>query len=135
MASMECAKECAKKRILIVDDESEVVEFIRDTLEPKYDVLAVLNGKEALSVVERERVDLILLDIAMPDMEGNEVLRRIRGNPDRVAIPICMVTALAGRNQRIESYRAGADEYLVKPFRTEALLETVARLLGESVGG
>jgi len=121
----------ARKRVLIVDDEKEVIEFIRDAIEHKYEVLAARSAGEALSVLKTETVDLILLDIAMPETDGINFLRQIRSEQRHAATPVCMVTAHAARSRKYDSLRAGADDYLVKPFRIEVLLKTIARLLGE----
>jgi CheY-like chemotaxis protein len=120
-----------KKLILIIDDEKDVVDFIRDALEERYSILTAPGGKEALAILATEPVSLILLDIAMPEMDGIALLRRVRNTPGTNSIPVCMVTAHASRKQKQDALRAGANNYLVKPFKMDALLQTVAAQLGE----
>ncbi len=120
-----------KKRILVVDDEKEIVEFINEVLEDRYEILTATDGPGALAILDKEDVDLILLDIAMQEMDGNKVLKSVRGNPKTAAVPVCIVTAIAASNQKQTSLLFGANDYLVKPFKIEKLLDTVAALLGE----
>ena len=121
----------ARKRILVVDDEKEALEYIHDILEDRYDVFTALDGKRALEILDAERIDLVLLDIAMQEMDGNKVLQKIRSMPRTETLPVCIVTAIAAPKQEQDSRRLGANDYLIKPFRIETLVDKVASLLGE----
>jgi len=111
-------------RILVVDDELEVRASLRLALELEdYEVLAAGDGLEALDALESTTVDAMLLDVAMPRMDGLELCRRLRGEGNRV--PILMLTARETVDDRVEGLEAGADDYLPKPF---ALRELLARL-------
>lgn len=120
-----------KKRILVVDDECEALEYIKDALEDEYVVFTAQNGETALDILSGERIDLVLLDIAMKEMDGNEALRKIRGIPGLGKVKVCIVSALMAPEQEKMSRELGADDYLVKPFRVDRLMDKVAALLDE----
>jgi len=114
----------AAARILVVDDEEEVRESLRLALELEdYDVVAAEDGHEALEALHAGEIDAMLLDVAMPRLGGLELCRRLRAAGNRV--PILMLTAKEGVDDRVEGLEAGADDYLPKPF---ALRELLARL-------
>ena len=127
--------DAARKRILVVDDEKETLEYIHDILEDRYDVFTAPDGRRALEILDRESVDLVLLDIAMQEMDGNKVLQKIRSMPRTESLPVCIVTAIAAHKQEQDSRRLGANDYLIKPFHIETLVDKVASLLGESEEG
>jgi two-component system response regulator MprA len=111
-------------RILVVDDEAEVRDSLRLALELEdYDVLDAGDGHEALDALAEGGVDAVLLDVAMPRMDGLELCRRLRGAGN--AVPVLMLTARESVDDRVEGLEAGADDYLPKPF---ALRELLARL-------
>ncbi len=122
----------AKTTLLIVDDEQRNRELIESFLErDAYELYMAESGAEALLLAEGTMPDLILLDVMMPDMDGYEVCRRIRAQSRLATIPIIMVTALDGRDSRLEGLDAGADEFLTKPVDSIELrtrVRTVARL-------
>src|SRR6185436_20990219 len=113
-------EESVKSRILIVDDEPSMREMLRIVLRRDgYDVTVAANGTEALDVLKRERMDLLLSDIRMPDISGVEVLRVAKeANRDLVAF---MMTAFASTDTAIEAMRLGAVDYLTKPFNMDEL--------------
>lgn len=105
-------------RIMIVDDERDIVELLRDYfIWNGYEVVTAGSGAEALLRLDG-RVDLILLDVNMPDMDGMEVCRRIR---DLVRCPILFLTARIEDEDKIRGFQAGGDDYIVKPFRIDEL--------------
>jgi diguanylate cyclase (GGDEF)-like protein len=104
-------------RILLVDDHEDNIEVLRVRLETwGYGVDARSNGVEALEYVEQSHPDLILLDVMMPDIDGMEVARRIKGNKSLPFIPIIMQTALDSTENKVEGLEAGADDYITKPI-------------------
>ena len=111
-------------KILIIDDTPHNVKMLVDLLSAKgYATVTAASGQEGLEQVEAERPDLVLLDVMMPGMDGYEVCRRIRANPEYGILPVVMVTALDPARERIKGLDAGADDFLTKPFdRTEVLL-------------
>ena len=113
-------------RILVADDESAIRRLLRLTLGAEHDVLEAADGAEALRHLVRERPDVVLLDVAMPVMDGLAVCRAARAEPALDAVGIIVVSAAAGRD---EALAAGADRYFAKPYRPLALLEAVDELL------
>ena len=114
---MEAPREVELARILIVDDHEDNVELLRARLESwGYTTETATNGREALSKVEAEPPDLILLDVMMPEIDGIEVARRIKGNDSLPFIPIIMQTALDSTENKVEGLEAGADDYITKPI-------------------
>ena len=115
------------QKILVVDDVERNVRLLADILRVKgYDVITAASGLEALSEVEQERPDLVLLDVMMPGMSGYDVCRAIGAKPG--ILPVVMVTALDA-SERIAGLEAGADDFLTKPINQPELLARVKSLL------
>ena len=108
------------KKILIIEDEESLSEFIRLELEYEgYEVIVSFDGRDGLAKALNEKVDLILLDLMLPSLNGIEVCRRIRSSKDT---PIIMITARDSVLDRISGLDSGADDYISKPFQIEELL-------------
>lgn len=119
-----------KKRILVVDDEPDMLLAIKMRLEATgYQVLTATDGMEGLNMARREKPDLIILDIMLPKMNGYKVSRLLKFDEEYKHIPIVMLTALAGENDRTTGVQTGADAYITKPFETAQLLDTIRRFL------
>jgi len=117
-----------KARVLVVDDQPPNVRLLEAILAPRgYDVLTASSGEEALAALDADDVDLVLLDIVMPGMDGYEVCREIRERPGTAYLPVVMVTA-SGDEQKVKALEAGADDFLTKPVNTNELLARVASL-------
>ena len=117
-------------KILVVDDTARNVKLLADLLAVKgYGVVTAASGREALSQVEIERPDLILLDVVMPEMSGYDVCRKLRENPATEMLPVVMVTALDPAEERVKGIEAGADDFLTKPINQAELLARVKSLL------
>ncbi len=117
-------------RILVVDDTSLNVKLLKAKLEHDYYVVTTAdNGFKALKQIETEPPDLVLLDVMMPGMDGFEVCRQIRANPDTANIPVVLVTALSDVKDRVQGLQAGADDFLTKPINDLALMARVRSLL------
>ncbi|CAN7401581.1 PleD family two-component system response regulator [Rhizobium sp. LjRoot30] len=117
-------------RILVVDDIPANVKLLEARLLAEYfDVLTAADGKSALEICDRTQVDLILLDIMMPGMDGFEVCERIKANPRTTHIPVVMVTALDQPSDRVRGLKAGADDFLTKPVNDLQLISRVKSLL------
>jgi DNA-binding response OmpR family regulator len=108
-------------RILVVDDDPEVARSIEASLRKHYKVFVVYSGVEAIKEARRHPPDLIVLDVLMPDMDGLETCRQLRLDPALAEIPILFLTALGRPEDRVAGLRAGADDYLTKPFNLEEL--------------
>lgn len=120
-------------RILCIEDEPDMIDLIRLILRRKgYEILGANSGPEALALLERERVDLILLDLMMPEMDGWEVYQRLRANDKTADIPVIVVTAKSQNIDRVLGLHiAKVDDYITKPFTPQELIQAVERVLGE----
>lgn len=114
-----------RSRILVVDDNARNVAILRKILGRDYRVVTAGSGEEALRVAPRFLPDLTLLDIMMPGLDGYETCRRLRAMPETADSKIIMVSAKAMVSERLAGYKAGADDYLVKPFDDDELLAKV----------
>jgi len=118
----------ARPRVLVVDDQPPNIRLLEAILAPRgYDVSAASSGEEALKAIAESDVDLVLLDIVMPGMDGYEACRRIREQADTAYLPVVMVTA-SGDEQKVKALEAGADDFLTKPINQSELLARVASL-------
>lgn len=117
-------------RILVVDDIPANVKLLEARLLAEYfDVLTADNGYEALAICEHTQVDLILLDVMMPGIDGFEVCERLKANPRTAHIPVVMVTALDQPSDRVRGLKAGADDFLTKPVNDLQLMSRVKSLV------
>ena len=122
-----------RTRVLVVDDHATNLRLITGVLESQgFAHLTADNGEAALSLLEQETFDLILLDIQMPGLSGSEVAKRIRANPATQDLKLIAVTALAMPGDREEILRAGFNGYVAKPFKIPELLEVVRTVLEHS---
>ena len=116
-------------RVLVVDDILANVKLLEARLSAEYfDVLTANSGLAALEIVARERVDVVLLDVMMPGMDGFEVCRRIKQNPKLSHVPVIMVTALDQPADKVQGLQSGADDFLTKPVDDVALITRVKNL-------
>jgi two-component system cell cycle response regulator len=117
-------------RVLVVDDVAANVRLLESRLQAEYfDVRTALSGREALDVAEKERVDLVLLDVMMPDMSGFDVCSALKKNPRNAHVPVIMITSLDNSEDRVKGLECGADDFLTKPVGHIALLTRVKSLL------
>jgi two-component system, OmpR family, alkaline phosphatase synthesis response regulator PhoP len=118
------------KKVLIVDDEPGVVKMIRYLLEKNsFAVVTATEGEEGTKLAELEKPDLILMDIMMPVIDGNEATRRLKENEATKSIPVIMLSALGQEGDVAKSLELGAIDYIVKPFHPQELLERIKKLL------
>jgi two-component system KDP operon response regulator KdpE len=113
--------------VLVVDDEKPLRDFVRRNLEVRgYKVLTASNGLEALAIFRNENVQLVIMDIMMPHMDGLETTRRIRQDSH---VPIIILTAMGEETDKVQAFDLGADDYLTKPFGVGELLGRVKAVL------
>ncbi len=115
--------------LLIVEDHEALRYYLRKTFESDYRVVDVSDGQEALSYLSNEYPDLILSDVMMPGIQGDELCKLVKDNPDTSGIPFILLTAKADHDATIEGLRKGADDYIPKPFSTEILKLKVQSLI------
>jgi DNA-binding response OmpR family regulator len=117
-------------QILVVDDEPDLLWALERNLRDEgYEVLTASDGKAALSVAQRHRPDLVLLDVAMPGMDGLEVCRSLRRDPALASVPILFLTLLNGVDDRVNALDEGGDDYMGKPFDLRELKSRIRALL------
>ncbi len=120
------------ERVLIVDDSSAMRTFVRATLESHGIaklIVEAAGGFEALRLLPRERFELAIVDINMPDIHGLEVIKLIRASPQHRAVPLLVISSEASPRDRDRGIALGADTWLAKPFTPEQLIETVKRVI------
>lgn len=124
----------AKVRILVVDDDQDNLLLINYQLLQLLDcaVISAQTGQMALTFTEQYQPDLILLDIMLPEMDGLEVVRRLKENPDTRHIPVVAVTAMARSLDKDLALAAGCDDYVCKPYEIELLADAIARNLNSA---
>ncbi len=121
------------KRVVCIEDEPEMIDLVRLILGRKgFNVIGANGGIEGLETVQRERPDLVLLDLMMPDMDGWEVYQQMKADDDLRNIPVVVVTAKAQSIDKVLGLHiAKVDDYITKPFGPQELLESVEKILGE----
>ncbi len=118
------------KKILIIEDEEDIIELLKYNLvKSGFNVNYVMSGEEALSAVNKENPDLILLDLMLPGIDGLEVCRIIKNDSENLQIPIIMLTARGEEEDIIKGLKAGADDYITKPFSPKILLARIKTVL------
>jgi len=117
------------KKVLVVEDVDFNRDLVVQLLEDKYHVIEAVNGQEGVELAERERPELILMDLSLPVMDGWEATRRIKANPDLRSIPVIALTAHAMVGDEKKALAAGCDDYLVKPLDEDALMAKIAKYL------
>lgn len=112
-------------QVLLADDNADMRDYVSRLLSDRYDVVAVADGQAAWNAIQKRVPDLVLSDVMMPVLDGFELLRRIRATPETQEVPVVLLSARAGEEERIEGLEASADDYIVKPFSARELLATV----------
>jgi signal transduction histidine kinase len=114
-----------RARILLVDDNTDMREYLRRLLATKYDVEAVAEGESALAAALSQKFDLVLSDVMMPKLDGFGLLKALRADEKTRTTPVILLSARAGEESRVEGMGAGADDYLIKPFSARELMARV----------
>jgi|GEM_PF-407996 len=126
----ETAKEFKRHNILVVDDNIMNVEIIKETLKSLgQDVKSAYSGRDAFEIIEKEKFDLVLLDIMMPDMSGFDIIKQFKANPKTADMPVIFVSALDKTSDIVKGFNLGSYEYIVKPYKIEELKARVLSIL------
>ena len=115
----------SKPKILIADDNADMRAYLQRMLQDEYEITTAENGIVALDRLRDECPDLIISDVMMPGIDGFELVRQLKKNPDRAQVPILLLSARAGEEATVEGLQSGADDYLVKPFSAKELLSRI----------
>ncbi|MCF0168129.1 MAG: response regulator, partial [Bacteroidales bacterium] len=118
-----------KPLLLAVEDDIEVIHYLKTLLSPAYRMLAAYNGETALQIAAEQHPNLIISDVMMPGMDGYELCRRIKNDVQLCHIPVILVTAQSGIDSQIQGLNTGADAYVTKPFDTKYLFALIRSLL------
>ena len=118
-----------RMRILIVEDEEEILSYLKEELEGDYRIMMCKNGKEAYDTILADTPDLVISDIMMPEMDGLSLCRKMKQNTNVNHVPVILLTAKSKPEDTMEGMATGADAYMVKPFNTELLKSTIANLI------
>jgi len=121
------------EQVLVIDDDADLVRFVRMSLAREgYEVASALEGTAGLRLAIERPPDIILLDVLMPDLDGLELLGRLRVNPATTSIPVVLLTARTQARDRVRGLELGADDYITKPFDIEELVARVGAVLRRS---
>jgi len=127
--------ELEPKRILLVEDDRDTLTVLRENLKRAgYQVVEAQTGEEGLVAFKRYKPDLVILDVALPGIDGWEVLRRIKAGPISRKTPVVMLTGKTDNADKIKGYEIGADFYMTKPYNVQKLLTVVRSIVREQKG-
>jgi two-component system alkaline phosphatase synthesis response regulator PhoP len=120
-----------RKRVLIIEDDPDICLSLRYNLEREggYRVLAAATGEEGVALAAQKRIDLVLLDLALPGLDGFEVCKALRRSPQTAALPIIILTARVEESDKVVGLELGADDYVTKPFSIKELLARIKAVL------
>ena len=121
--------------VLVVDDTETNIDILMDILADDYDVVVAMDGEGALEAVDEDTPDLVLLDIMMPDMDGFEVCKRLKENPETAGIPVIFLSALTDDEDKQKGFDLGAIDFITKPFDPEEIQTKVKQHLLASMEG
>ena len=118
-----------RQRIVIVEDDAEIRNYLTDTLSADYDITGCTNGKEGLAAILKGMPDLVISDVMMPEMDGTTLCSKIKTNNATSHIPVILLTAKSREEDQLEGLETGADAYIIKPFNMDILRRTIANLI------
>ncbi len=125
-----------KIKVLVADDEQFVLDFLNDLLSTSgFEVLKAVNGKEAIESISRDKPQVLLLDITMPDMDGFKTCEQIRKRPENDSLVIIMLTGDGHESAIVTALESGADDYVTKPFKNEELVGKIQSLIERAKSG
>src|SRR5690606_5178990 len=110
------ATDAQRARVLVVDDNADLREYVASLLGAEYDVATAADGEAALAAVRRAMPDIVVSDVMMPKLDGHGLVRALRADERTAALPVILLSARAGEDAAVEGLESGADDYLAKPF-------------------
>lgn len=121
----------AKKKVLVIDDNPTIVELIKYavSLQGSYEVVVAYDGVQGLECVLTEQPDCVIIDVKMPKMDGYQLVRCLRGDAPTANVPLIILSAMTREEDQLTGLLSGADEYLTKPFKPNALNAAIERVL------
>ena len=129
LSNIGSASEVQKPTILIIDDNITLLDLIAKSLSKDYNTLCCQRGEDSFSLISSQNVDIILCDIMMPEIDGIELCKKLKSDIESNHIPVIMITAQKNEEAQLESYRAGADGFITKPFDIEVLKARIENLM------
>lgn len=124
-----CNKLKSMSTVMVIDDDLVNVKAVTYMLSEEYNVVAARSGKEAFDLLNKENVDLILLDVHMPEMDGHEIIRELKSNEEWMEIPVIFLTSDIDNNTEIQGFNEGAIDFIRKPFRKGVTIQRIRRIL------
>lgn len=118
-----------KPCVMMIDDDIINIKAVKSRLKDEFDIVAVQSGKEAFKILEKKKPDLILLDVYMPEMDGHDVIKALKKNPEYRDIPVVFLTSDAEENTEIQGFSEGATDFLRKPLRKDVAIQRIRRIL------
>lgn len=120
-----------QKKVLVIDDNPTIVELIRHAvrMQGKYDVVVAYDGEQGLEQFYSERPDCVIVDVRMPNLDGYQVVRCIRGDSESANTPLIILSAMIEEDDQMTGLLSGVDEYLAKPFKPSVLCATLERVM------
>ncbi len=120
-----------QKKVLVIDDNPTIVELIRHavSMQGKYDVVVAYDGEQGLEQFYNERPDCVIVDVRMPNLDGYQVVRCIRGDSESAHTPLIILSAMIEEDDQMTGLLSGVDEYLAKPFKPSVLCATLERVM------
>jgi CheY-like chemotaxis protein len=118
-----------KYRILVIDDDESICDLLKEAVNGTYEMATAHSARDGFDRIQRQRPHLILLDVKLPDQDGLQMCQALRGHPQHRNIPIIMMTGYGDKDDVVTGLRAGADDYITKPFRLDELQARIAAIL------
>ena len=122
-------EETGRSKVMLIDDDSINIKAVTSMLKSEFAVTAVQSGKEAFETLQKSKPDLILLDVYMPEMDGHDVIKALKANPEYIDIPVVFLTSDVEENTEIQGFSEGAIDFLRKPFRKDVAVQRIRRIL------
>lgn len=125
---MELPSSSEKKTLLVVDDNNGLRNFLKNSLQKQYNIITACDGEKAWDTIRSKNLDMVVSDVMMPNMNGFELCKLIKSTFETSHIPIILLTALSEKTRQLEGLGLGADDYIVKPFEMDVLMQRITTI-------